>query len=98
MSPDDVDIVKKAYVQSEKKIHPLQNRISAVESLGTFMGSVPSSGHYGTIKVPMDKATWTGLLIGFGGILFANTIDGGEFGSLVQQLQNFRLGNINQLR
>jgi chemotaxis protein MotA len=32
----------------------------------------------------MDKATWTGLLIGFGGILFANTVDGGEFGSLVQ--------------
>lgn len=48
------------------------------------MGSVPSTGHYGTIKLPMDKATWTGLLIGFGGILFANTIDGGEFGSLVQ--------------
>jgi chemotaxis protein MotA len=32
----------------------------------------------------MDKATWTGLLIGFGGIILANTIDGGEFGSLVQ--------------
>ncbi|MBK9322151.1 MAG: flagellar motor protein [Bdellovibrionaceae bacterium] len=32
----------------------------------------------------MDKATWTGLLIGFGGILLANTIDGGELSSLVQ--------------
>jgi chemotaxis protein MotA len=32
----------------------------------------------------MDKATWTGLLLGFGGIILANTIDGGEFSSLVQ--------------
>ncbi|RYZ82031.1 MAG: motility protein A, partial [Proteobacteria bacterium] len=32
----------------------------------------------------MDKATWTGLIVGFGGILLANTIDGGEFGSLIQ--------------
>lgn len=32
----------------------------------------------------MDKATWFGLLIGVGGILFANTLDSGHFGSLMQ--------------
>ncbi|HEY8271469.1 MAG TPA: flagellar motor protein [Pseudobdellovibrionaceae bacterium] len=32
----------------------------------------------------MDKATWFGLLIGIGGILLANTLDGGQFGSLLQ--------------
>jgi len=48
------------------------------------MASVPSSEACGNIELSMDKATWTGLLIGFGGILLANTIDGGEFGSLVQ--------------
>jgi chemotaxis protein MotA len=32
----------------------------------------------------MDKATWFGLLIGIGGILLANTLDGGHFGSLLQ--------------
>lgn len=32
----------------------------------------------------MDKATWFGLLIGIGGILLANTLDGGQFGSLIQ--------------
>src|SRR5438046_1602754 len=32
----------------------------------------------------MDKATWFGLLIGIGGILLANSLDGGHFGSLLQ--------------
>ncbi len=66
------------------RIHLVKNRISSVESLGTFSIAVPLSGVCGKIRELMDKATWTGLLIGFGGILLANTIDGGEFGSLVQ--------------
>jgi chemotaxis protein MotA len=41
-------------------------------------------GHHGTLKVPMDKATWFGLIIGIGGILLANSLDGGQFGSLIQ--------------
>jgi chemotaxis protein MotA len=32
----------------------------------------------------MDKATWLGLLIGFGGILLGNVIEGGHFDSLMQ--------------
>lgn len=32
----------------------------------------------------MDKATWFGLALGFGGILLANSLDGGQIGSLVQ--------------
>lgn len=40
-------------------------------------------GPYVTI-VNMDKATWFGLLIGVGGIILANTLDGGHFGSLMQ--------------
>jgi chemotaxis protein MotA len=84
MRPNRVDRMKKAFVQVQDKIHNPKNRVSSKESLGTFRGSVPSSGAYGTIKIPMDKATWTGLLIGFGGILLANTIDGGQFGSLLQ--------------
>lgn len=41
-------------------------------------------GFHGSIKAPMDKATWFGLIIGIGGILFANSLDGGQFGSLIQ--------------
>jgi len=41
-------------------------------------------GPHGTLKAPMDKATWFGLIIGIGGILLANSLDGGHFGSLVQ--------------
>lgn len=40
-------------------------------------------GPYVTIE-NMDKATWFGLLIGVGGILLANTLDGGQFDSLMQ--------------
>lgn len=32
----------------------------------------------------MGKATWIGLLIGFGGILFGNILEGGHTGSLMQ--------------
>jgi chemotaxis protein MotA len=32
----------------------------------------------------MDKATWLGLLVGFGGILFGNMIEGGHVSSLMQ--------------
>lgn len=32
----------------------------------------------------MDKATWLGLLIGFGGILLGNLLEGGHVGSLMQ--------------
>jgi chemotaxis protein MotA len=48
------------------------------------MVPVPIAERYGKIKSSMDKATWFGLLIGFGGILLANSIDGGQFGSLLQ--------------
>lgn len=40
-------------------------------------------GHYVSIGI-MDKATWVGLLVGIGGILLANALDGGHFGSLIQ--------------
>ncbi len=40
-------------------------------------------GPYVTIEI-MDKATWFGLLIGVGGILLANALDGGQVGSLMQ--------------
>ncbi len=32
----------------------------------------------------MDKATWTGLLVGFGGIIAGNLLEGGHMGSLMQ--------------
>jgi chemotaxis protein MotA len=32
----------------------------------------------------MDKATWFGLLVGFGGILAGNLLEGGHMGSLMQ--------------
>ncbi|MDG0814799.1 flagellar motor protein [Bdellovibrio sp. PAP01] len=32
----------------------------------------------------MDKATWTGLIVGFGGIIAGNLLEGGHMGSLMQ--------------
>ena len=34
--------------------------------------------------VTMDKATWIGLLVGFGGILLGNLLEGGHVSSLMQ--------------
>jgi chemotaxis protein MotA len=48
------------------------------------MPSVPITEQYGNINSTMDKATWFGLVLGFGGILLANSLDGGELSSLAQ--------------
>jgi len=32
----------------------------------------------------MDKATWLGLLVGFGGIILGNLLEGGHMSSLMQ--------------
>ncbi|WP_413559336.1 flagellar motor protein [Bdellovibrio sp. HCB209] len=53
------------------------------ESLGLPLVAVPRSTRYGII-VFMDIATIFGLLIGFGGIIFGNLIEGGHMSSLMQ--------------
>jgi chemotaxis protein MotA len=47
------------------------------------MSLVSSRAQCGKI-LNMELATWLGLLIGFGGIILGNLIEGGHMGSLLQ--------------
>lgn len=56
---------------------------SLAESLGLRGVQVSDVIPCGTL-LSMDKATWLGLLVGFGGILLGNLLEGGHVSSLMQ--------------
>lgn len=74
--------MKNLMIEVEDPFHPTKIKESRlkVQTRGTKVSLVLG---YGTIFF-MDKASWLGLLIGFGAILVGNMIEGGHVSSLMQ--------------
>lgn len=82
VDPDSIDPSKNGSIQLKEPFHrtKIKDHRQKVQTRGCGLAS---HGPCGTMN-HMDKASWFGLVVGFGAILLGNVLEGGHFNSLVQ--------------